>query len=81
MSYFFKPRKRPVAHYAPGTVRYRKWHGEYDVRAYHPPKGWSAMADDLEYHPITGEKFLDEDGKNTSEWWITETKDDPDDDI
>jgi len=64
---------RPIAHYAPGTVRYRRWEDadtEIDIRCYCPPEGWTASADMLEYHPITGEELPD------SEWWITETKDD-----
>jgi len=84
MSYSFIPlKRRPVAHYPPGAVRYRRWEDantNMDIRCYRPPKGWSAMAEDLEYHPITGEKFRDENGENTSEWWITEMKNHPHDD-
>jgi len=66
--------------YHPGTVRYRRVICCEDVRAYPVAKGWSAMADELEYHPITGEPFLDRKGKPYSEWWITETKDEEDED-
>jgi len=65
--------------YHPGTVRYRRVICCEDVRAYPVAKGWSAMADELEYHPITGEPFLDKKGNPYSEWWITETKDEDED--
>jgi len=68
---------RPVAHYPPGAVRYRLWDGSkttMDIRCYHPPKGWSATAEQTDIHPVTGEVLPE------CEWWITETKDDPDDD-
>jgi len=44
---------RLVAHYASGTVRYRRWDCDDDVRSYRPPKGWQATADLIEIHPIT----------------------------
>lgn len=46
-----------------GTIAFR-WNGCRDVRGYVPPKGLSATADLIEYHPCTGE-FLDE-----SQWWM-----------
>jgi len=77
MSHFYKPlKRRPVAHYPPGTVRYRRWEGtdtNMDIRCYRPPKGWSASADVLDIHPITGKELPD------GEWWIVETKDEFDD--
>jgi len=85
MNYLSPPlKRRPVAHYPPHTVRYRRWddaNTNMDIRCYHAPRGWSAMAEMLDYHPITGEQFTDENGNPACEWWITETKDDPDDDI
>ena len=42
-------------HYENGSVRWRKYSGKGDIRAYRPPKGWCASADLIEYHPITGE--------------------------
>jgi len=59
---------RPVAHYEPGTVRYRRWDCDDDIRCYRPPEGWQAFADVIEIHPITGEELPD------GEWWIIETK-------
>jgi len=70
-------RVRPVAQYAPGTVRYRKWHCNADIRLYRPPKGWMARADELGYHPITG-RLLPED---EAHWWIQETYIGSDNDI
>lgn len=54
-------------HYEGGTIRWKKFNGKGDIRAYRAPKGWSATADLIEYHPITGTLL----GK--SEWWIQET--------
>jgi len=59
---------RPKAYYVSGTVRYRRWHGNDDVRCYRPPKGWQAFAEVIDIHPITGKELPD------SEWWIIETK-------
>jgi len=64
----------PVYH--PGTVRYRRVICCEDVRGYRGSKGWTATADMLECHPITGEPFFDKDGEPDCQWWITETKDD-----
>ncbi|MCW0399112.1 hypothetical protein NB688_002514 [Xanthomonas sacchari] len=61
-------RPRTPAIYAPGTVRARRWHGAGDVRGYHPPSGWSALADLTDTHPITGRVLP------RAEWWIIETK-------
>jgi len=85
MNYSTKKRPfRPVAQYKPCTVRYRRWEGtktNMDIRCYRPPKGWSARADMWDYHPITHETFVDSNGEPDSEWWITEIKDDPYDDM
>lgn len=54
--------------YEGNTVRWLKYEGNDDVRTYRAPKGCSADADLIEYHPITGE-FLGE-----SKWWIKESK-------
>jgi hypothetical protein len=57
-----------VAIYTPGTVRFRRWNGEGDVRGYRPPSGWTAHADLTDIHPITGRDL------RRAEWWIIETK-------
>jgi hypothetical protein len=46
----------------------RRWHGHSDVRAYSPPAGWTAIADLLDIHPISGRPLP------ASEWWIVETR-------
>ncbi|MDB5985660.1 MAG: hypothetical protein JWR16_713 [Nevskia sp.] len=56
------------ASYAPGTVRARRWNGDGDVRCYIPPRGWTAVAELLDVHPITGKRL------RQSMWWIVETK-------
>ncbi|HCF2690124.1 TPA: hypothetical protein NIB20_005456 [Pseudomonas aeruginosa] len=61
-------RPRMAAIYAPGTVRARRWHGEGDVRGYHPPSGWTARADLTDVHPVSGQPL------SHSEWWIIEMK-------
>jgi len=40
-----------------------RWNG-CDVRAYVPPRGFTATADLIEHHPVTG-TFLGE-----SQWWM-----------
>jgi uncharacterized protein CbrC (UPF0167 family) len=60
--------RRPTAVYAPGTIRARRWHHCGDVRGYVPPRGWKAVAELLDVHPITGESM------EQSSWWIVETK-------
>jgi len=60
--------KRMAAEYAPGTVRVRRWYGLDDVRGYVPPRGWTAVAELLDVHPISG-RTLEE-----SVWWIVETR-------
>jgi hypothetical protein len=59
---------RMAAIYAPGTVRARRWHGDGDVRGYHPPSGWTARADLTDTHPITGRALV------RAVWWVIETK-------
>lgn len=44
--------------------------GQQDVRYYRPPLGYSATAELIEYHPLTGEQFTQ------SEWWIFLTPED-----
>jgi hypothetical protein len=61
-------RPRMAAIYVPGTVRARRWHGEGDVRGYRPPSGWSARADLIDIHPITGRALP------RAVWWLIETK-------
>jgi len=61
--------------YLPGTVRYRRVLWAEDVRLYQPADGWSALIDRFEYHPVTGEPFLDENGEPHFQWWLIETKD------
>ena len=50
-------RPRMAAVYAPGTVR-----------GYRPPSGWSARADLIDIHPITGRALP------RAVWWLIETK-------
>jgi hypothetical protein len=52
--------------YNVGTVRWRRYTGEGDVRAYRAPKGWDAFADLRDTHPITGAQMP------RSQWWIRE---------
>ncbi len=52
--------------YELGAVRWKRHNGKKDVRAHRPPKGWEAIADVLEYHPVTGRPF------RFSQWWIRE---------
>lgn len=60
--------QRPTATYAPGTIRVRRWHGDGDVRGYVPPRGWTAVVELVDVHPITGHQM------RQSSWWIVETK-------
>lgn len=59
--------RRPMAVYPPGTIRARRWHYQGDVRGYVPPRGWTAVAELLDVHPITGRPM------QQSSWWIVET--------
>lgn len=54
--------------YTNGTTRWRRFNGRGDVRAYRAPKGWSASAELIEHHPVSGEFF------SRSDWWIKEVK-------
>lgn len=54
--------------YEPGTTRWRKHTGNFDIRAFRPAKGWCAFAHLLDCHPITGRSF-----RNGSQWWLQET--------
>lgn len=38
--------------------------GQDDVRCFRPPKGYSATAELIEYHPLTQKPL------NQSEWWV-----------
>lgn len=51
-----------------GRTRAARWHGKTDVRTHRPAKFWTASADCMEYHPITGEKL-----KNPG-WFVVETR-------
>ncbi len=61
-------RRRRSATYASGTVRAWRWHGDGDVRGYRPPRGWTAVAELTDIHPISGQQLT------RSVWWIIETK-------
>jgi len=50
-------------HLENGIVAF-KWHGRSDPRGYVPPRGFTADADLIEYHPNNG-LFM-----GRSEWWI-----------
>lgn len=52
-------------HYEIGAVRWRKLTSG-DPRGYRPNKGWDAVADLVDRHPITGYQL------STSQWWIRE---------
>jgi len=64
-----KVRQHLASVYPSGTVRARRWLCNSDIRGYRPPKGWTAMADVFDTHPITGRPLPD------GQWWIVETKD------
>lgn len=57
-----------VYHYPAGTVRYARWRGDGDIRAYCPPEGWSVEAVLTDTHPLTHAQL------ERSEWWVIETK-------
>jgi len=76
MTYKTTPFRCAAPIYHPGTVRYRRVICCEDVRLYRAVEGWSATVGRLEYHPITGEPFLDKNGELESQWWIVETRDD-----
>lgn len=52
--------------YEPGAVRWKRWNGKGDVRAYVAPEGWNSSAELLERHPLTDKPFKE------SQWWIRE---------
>ena len=52
--------------YPIGTRRAGPWRGSGDVRGYRPARGWSATADLIDRHPITGKTL------RQSQWWIFE---------
>lgn len=54
--------------YAEGTTRAFRWTRAGDVRAHRPPKGWEAVAELTDVHPITQAPL------KTIEWWIIERK-------
>lgn len=54
-------------YYKPGTVRWLRHTRGDDVRLHRAPKGWSAFADLLDEHPITGKQL------KRAQWWIRET--------
>jgi hypothetical protein len=45
-------------------VKAGRYLGQDDVRRYQPPAGYSAVAELIDYHPLTGEAF------EQSQWWI-----------
>ena len=55
-------------HYEDGTIRWRRFNGHGDVRAYRAPRGWTAFADLMDRHPVTGVDL------GSSSWWIRETR-------
>ena len=52
--------------YPPGTERWRRHDGAGDVRGYRPRRGWTADAELLDVHPVTGRPLAG------SQWWIRE---------
>ena len=54
-------------YYKTGVVRWRRFNGDGDVRAYRAPKGWTAFADLTDRHPVTGAPL------KRNQWWIRET--------
>lgn len=53
--------------YEPGSVRWKRWTSDRDVRLHRPPNGWEAQALVIDTHPIT-DKVLPR-----AQWWIRET--------
>lgn len=53
-------------HYLDGSVRWHRYTGKGDVRAYRPPKGWEATAHLIDHHPITNRML------RQSQWWVRE---------
>lgn len=53
--------------YEPGTVRWRRHTGSYDVRAHRAP-GWEVEAVLLDYNPVTGKPL------RQPQWWFREEK-------
>ncbi|SJM90932.1 hypothetical protein [Crenothrix polyspora] len=41
-----------------------RWVGNHDPRSYRPPRGVSAVAELVEFHPVT-QRYLGE-----SQWWM-----------
>jgi len=68
MNHTTKKRDIEATVYPSGTTRFRLWACNKDIRLYRPPKGWTAHADVLDVHPITGRPLP------YSRWWIIETK-------
>ena len=54
-------------HYEIGATRWKKHNNQGDVRASKVNKGWSAMAEIRETHPISGNTL------KSPQWWIRET--------
>ena len=53
--------------YTIGSMRWKRFTGDGDVRAYRAKKGWWVTAHMLDYHPTTDRHLP------TSQWWICET--------
>jgi len=68
MNHTIKKRQIEATVYPSGTIRFRRWACNKDIRLYRPPKGWTADADVFDVHPITGRSLRD------GQWWIIETK-------
>lgn len=48
--------------------RCKRWNGSGDVRGHRAARGWTATADLVDAHPVTGRAL------KRSEWWIFERK-------
>jgi len=56
--------------YITGATRWKKFKPQtpgQDVRLYRAPKGWSAFAHQLDWHPVTNKPL------KQLEWWLKET--------
>jgi len=51
-------------HQLTGDTKAGRWIGQGDIRRYTPPKGWEALADLVDIHPVTGKQM------EAAEWWV-----------